>query len=401
MVDDGEVEPGSLESIISKVELVRGIRAEGPIDARVIAPSEIPALIERAVVGQREPEVIERYQTGLVTVGLWPPDRTLIDEYARVMGEEVAGLYLPADRVLYVVSDVPAPFGVTLASLLLQRDLMVEFALSHELVHLLQHQRYPALFGDDDFYLVQDDAALAAQSSFEGDATYFGLLAMDLPPPSQESFDASFESELANSGGALRRAPALIRGLIGFPYTGGYPLALSEGADLLDDPPASTEQVLHPERRREPFWVFDLAAVGDALPEGCDLVMENNVGELQLSILLNEHSSEAVDPAAWVGWNGDRYIAARCESGPALFWLTSWDSGADAAEFMSAYLEVAPAIALRAGFEQPLLVHRLGREVVVASETLAPLESLIDGEVSRTRVRTLAELRSFAAGGNF
>ena len=35
----------------------------------------------------------------------------------------------------------------------------------------------------------------------------------------------------------------------------------------------------------------------------------------------------------WEGWNGDRYLAARCGGRRELLWLTVWDSEADAAEF--------------------------------------------------------------------
>ena len=40
--------------------------------------------------------------------------------------DEVAGFYLPETEVLYVVEEVPAPFSMRFASLLLRRDLVRE-----------------------------------------------------------------------------------------------------------------------------------------------------------------------------------------------------------------------------------------------------------------------------------
>ena len=241
-------------------------------------------------------------------------------------------------------------------------------------------------------------AAIAAQSAFEGDAMYFGMLSMGVGPlPQPETFDAEFQAALDDSSDALAAAPALLRGLVGFPYAQGYRLAALEGVHLLEDPPASTEQAMHAERRREPFSAFDLEGVSAMLPDGCEAVTENTVGELQLSILLQDLAVEEVAPEVWEGWDGDRYLAARCTNGPALLWLTSWDSGDDAEEFARAYARLASTLVARVGFAEPLRVHRRGREVVIWSASWAGVADSLDGHVARARVRSLSELREVAS----
>ena len=94
-------------------------------------------VIQAAILEGRTPEQLEAYERGLITIGLWPPERQLLAEYVSVMGEEVAGVYIPAERALYVVSDVPTPFSIWAASTLAGRDFLAEFALAHELVPLL------------------------------------------------------------------------------------------------------------------------------------------------------------------------------------------------------------------------------------------------------------------------
>ena len=392
-VTDGD----ALEAMVVRVESVRGIRAERPIAARVVGQAELADLLAAAVVAHRTPDEVARYEAGLVTVGLWPSDRRLLDEVVAVLGEEVAGLYLSDERALLVVGDSDVPFPVWLSSVLARRDFMAEFALSHELVHLLQHQRHPELLESDAIYFRHDDLALAVQTAFEGDALYFGVLSLGGPLPSPDVFESSFDGPLGDPDSAFAAAPRLLQELLAFPYAQGYRLALAETSRLLEDPPASSEQVIHPEQRRADFTAFDLSPVAAGLPDGCSAVFENTVGELQLRILLQEVAPLEVDPDVWQGWDGDRYLAARCGDRRALLWLTAWDDERDAEEFAAAYAALADRLAARAGLTGPLHVERSGRDVVVASAELAGLVGEAPERATRRRLRTVAELRAFAA----
>ncbi len=396
IVADGEFRHDSFDSIVRTVEITRGVRARRPIDARIVTQDEMRAVIAEVVKSERDPEDLAAYEYGLTTVGLWPPDRPLVEEYLGVMGEEVAGLYVPEQSALFVVSHTSVPFSVWLASVLARRDLAAEFVLSHELVHLLQHQEHPELF-DSDALLDQDDAAIALQAAFEGEAMFYGMLSMGGPLPQPEVMDDAFAlapiDAPIDESGALANAPALLRGLIGFPYVQGYRLAWEGAAELLHDPPASTEQATWQSQRHAAFEVFDLWEVSESLPEGCEAVYENTMGELQLSILFEDLSDAPVDESAWEGWDGDRYLAVRCHGVAALLWLTSWDSEEDAREFAVAYRQIAPAVARRAGLAQPPLVSVQGHLVVVRSPELSALDDALESLVKRARVRSLAELR--------
>ena len=386
-----------LDALVSRVEQARGIRAERPVHVRVVTQAQMREAIAREVGAGRSASELRAYESGLVSVGLWPAEQALVGDYLDVMGEEVAGLYLPRERALLVVGDPDVPPSQWLSNDLARRDPLLEMTLSHEIVHLLQHQVHPELFESDGFYLTQDDASLAVQTAFEGDATLYGVLAISGQLPSPDQVDVSFSDALEEPAGALAAAPLLIRRLLGFPYAQGYRLALRERFALLEDPPASTEQVVHPDRRRADFFSFDLRAVAAALPAGCEAVSENTVGEVQLRVLFDDLSGQPVDAAVASGWDGDRYLAARCDGRRALAWLTAWDTPEDAVEFETAYRTLAPAVALRAGLAQPIHVERRDREVVVASDDLTALLDDLAG-AARRRVRSLRELFGEAGG---
>ena len=151
---------------------------------------------------------------------------------------------------------------------------------------------------------------------------------------------------------------------------------------------------MHPERRRADFEVADLAPLEAALPRGCESLGQNTLGEQGIWVLLQDLGGAAVSAAASDGWDGDRYLAARCGERLAFVWWTTWDSEADAVEFADAYAGIAPAVQTRAGLPAPPRAVRDGARVLVASEPLAPLLPLLDERSHRARIHTLDSLRS-------
>jgi hypothetical protein len=408
MIRSGQLRQEPFDAVVARTAAARGIEPQQPINARVISSEELEAVLRRSIAREWSEDQIRSYEQAHTAMGLWPGDRDLLDEFIAVMREEVAGLYDPSDRALYIVSDTQPAFLSRLLSLLLRRDIERELVLAHELVHLLQHTRYPSLIDTDPFFYDHDDAAAAIQAAIEGDATRYGFEALELtqtlPEPAdfRESIDAELASSSnANGDGALAGAPALIRLTLAFPYVYGYRLAHAEGAALLGAPPVSTEQVIHAGERRADFLAIDLRELRGALPAECRFVRENTLGELELSVLFRDLAEETSEDT-WVGWDGDRYLVAECDEQPAILWLTAWDSRSDALEFEAAYRGILAALITRTGMAAPPTVHRSEREVVVYSDVLSPLAEALPARTRRQRVSTLSELRGhFDAGADW
>ncbi len=400
LVRGGQIRAEPFDEIVTRTASARGDTPPAHVDTRVVDGDEVTTLLRASLARKQSPDTLARYQENLVSIGLWPPDRDLITEYLLVARDEVAGFYLPETGMLYVVEEVPVPFAMRIASLLLRRDLVREAVLTHELVHLFQHRAQPSVF---DFlgWLDQDDATAAVQAAVEGDATHYGYLAVLQPGnenllPAPADLQASVQSDLAErTEGALVNAPGLLRLTLTFPYVQGYPLSLDEGTELLDDPPASTEQVLHAERRRAAFQVVNLAGLEHALPEGCESLGQNTLGELGIWVLLSDLGAADAADAASVGWDGDRYVAARCAATRAFHWWTSWDSEADATEFEHAYRGVAGAVAARAEITGSLQIERVGAQVSISSGHFQSQSPDPAPAAQRARIASLAELREF------
>ncbi len=394
LIQNGQVRPAPFEAIVARTVQVRGIAPTSEVHTRVIPAAELPAILRSALAAEWTGAQIISYQQGLTTLGLWPADRDLADAFVGVYAEEVVGLYLPTDRTLFLVDEITDPWQLRLASALAGRDLQREVILSHELVHFLQHQAFPSLMDPDPYWKSQGDATAAVQAALEGDATHYGFASLGVDPPDPDELRSAMEEVSATrSDGALAEAPAMLRLTLSFPYAYGYGLSLREGRTLLEAPPASTEQVMHPEKRHEAFEAIDLSGLRAELPKDCEIDFEDTLGELGISVLLRDLDPDG-PPTAWEGWDGDRWLAARCAGQRELVWLSAWDSEADASEFAQAYARIAPRVAERAGLAVPPVARIAGRDVWVTTPAFAALATRSEPRVRRARVVDLASLRT-------
>jgi hypothetical protein len=145
-------------------------------------------------------------------------------------------------------------------------------------------------------------------------------------------------------------------------------------------PPASTEQILHPEK-----WFADERPTQFTWPSfekeralrDWQLLEQDVLGEFQWRIIFQEHGLKAESEAAAAGWNGDRYAVLKRKDSDAMLLLlrTSWDTSEDAAEFATAYRKL-----LTTKYEQPepSRVVQQGNEVtIVEGSTEANLDALL------------------------
>ncbi len=397
MIQNGAVREGPMRDIVENTVRARAIEPERPIAARVVDRDELLAILSKAFDEWKSPAERADYERALVALGLWPADREIYEEALSVYGEEIVGAYVPSSEELLLVANARTPRGLGFLPNVSRRNLKNEFALSHEIIHLLQHQAFPKLMDPDQMPKNSDDLETAIHAALEGDAMRFAFDAVSAQAPTPEQWTRLLDGQSTGlGGGALAEAPALIRLTFDFPYARGYVMAWNERFHLLAEPPISTEQAMHDDRRREAFLQMDLTELEDRLPAGCRTLQRNTVGELQISVLFRD-LSDGPDPAIWEGWNGDRYLVADCAGRIEWVWWTAWDSATDAAEFADAYLELAPAVAARANSETPALAKMDAIYVVVTSRGLS--EEAAKPPPPATRVADLESLRALLRSG--
>jgi hypothetical protein len=168
--------------------------------------------------------------------------------------------------------------------------------------------------------------------------------------------------------------------------------------EAYENPPQSTEQILHPDKYRtnpDPPTIIDLGKLEPG--EGWSEIGRNVIGEMQLAILLRKHGGK---PAA-AGWDGDRFAVFESKDNKlGVVWMTTWDTEDDARDFAHNYTrfqttkmgegvespEVFPDAIRRPHAGTVYAVERRGKDVAIvegfASETT---EKLVESALKATR----------------
>ncbi|MFC4551388.1 MULTISPECIES: Hvo_1808 family surface protein [Halorussus] len=281
----------------------------------------------------------------------------------RNRGSNVLGFYSPrADRIVVIAENAKS----------LRID---ELTLAHELMHAWQDQQYN-LTGDP-FGAKLRDQVNARNGLIEGDASYTERLYERQCKQGtwdclQRPSDQRAQTNLANMGIYLLKyqpysdGPAFVR-LV--QNVGGWDAVNA----LYENPPASTEQVIHPERyEADPPTNVTLAdqTGGDwsrvRAPNRPGYGSLGEAGLMAMFIYPYYHSggqSRVIPPSQWfnrnesgeiktfdpldyksqytTGWDGDRLHVYRNGSGELGYvWKLAWDSPQDARQFVAGYRKV-------------------------------------------------------------
>jgi hypothetical protein len=312
--------------IAHRVETLRHLRYRTIPPAKAASPAEARrdglADFDRTYpVRQRRAD-----EQMLAMLGLIPEGLSLRDVAASLYAEGVAGYYDPRTKKLRTVTG-PATGTRVLA----------ETVLAHELDHALEDQRF-GLLDDADRVDADSDASLARLSLVEGSATTLMEQYMRRYFTTEEALAGTLASAFADTG----QMPAFLQAQTVFPYTGGMRFvqdlldraggswALVDTAERLR-PPASTEQVLHPERyirADEPLPVRVKPALGPRWKRAA----AGTWGELQTRELLAAAGGGGSDAAA-AGWGGDRWELWHSGSAAVLVMRWRWDTARDERQF--------------------------------------------------------------------
>jgi hypothetical protein len=256
--------------------------------------------------------------------------------YIDLQTEQVAGYYDPDKKELFVRKE-----DGELSPLARQ-------TLSHEFVHSLQDQHFDLnkMLPDD---TTDDDRALAVRALVEGDATIAGLLYAQANMTEEEFNDMLAESAAAETT-VLDNAPRYIRDSLIFPYEKGVEFIMAVGGltsfrsvdEAMKDPPASTEQIMHPDKyldaQRDMPVPAPVIPLTGTLNVGWTMNDNGTIGEFDLQIILDENGASDANRAS-EGWGGGNYAFYRNGDQSLLLVNTAWDTRADADEFEAAMRE--------------------------------------------------------------
>ncbi len=249
-----------------------------------------------------------------------------------IQHQQVVSLADPAAEAVYVVTDSP------------ELGPKEELAMAGAFMGGIQQRLFDIAAIRDRTRKGNSDVHRAANAMISGDAALIanGYISEAF---TEEEFEVLVRPIPGNK---LLAAPEVIQATTVFGQTSGRDFVSTvwgtEGWAAVDAlykrPPASTEQVLHPEKYFEDEQ--PLRAVtpnfAEQIGKGWVQVANNAMGEFLIRTYLEQHlpDNQAADAAA--GWGGDSYALF---SGPAgervMVMQIFWDTLADSDEFFNAY----------------------------------------------------------------
>ena len=322
--------PALIAQVMRQVEQIRGFGYSERVVAEPVSQEEIGRdLVEYADIAYPRAQFARR-SVAWDTIGVIPDGTSLRDAYERYGSGQVIGYYdTVTGELKFTGSESPSP--------------LERITLAHELTHAIDDQRFGLERLDVLGAKCRDEDAAAALALVEGNATFFMLRWAQTFLSAAEQVQVGIEAAMQDT--STEGIPPFVTRLQAWPYEQGmrFISALDSrgGLDAVDeafrDLPASTEQIIHPERYPNdaptPVDVPDLSA---ALGEGWEDLDVMAIGEAWLQIALGLRLDGADAGAAAAGWDGGTYRAWSDGSETAVVLSTAWDSPNDAREFAAA-----------------------------------------------------------------
>ena len=327
-----------IEDITEEVSQVRQLPVQQEIELTVISRDELRA--DYAGFIEDDYPVDEQYSDmrEWLAFGLIDQPMDLGDLYSELYGEQVLGYYDSETGKMVVVRGSDAGGAFTAVE---------QVTYAHEIVHALQDQSFDLDAGALDREDIADDESLAIAALIEGDASFTEVLYIIDRPELLDAYLAEIENPEMDTS-VLDSVPPIISETLLFPYERGYTfveaLHNEGGWAAVDaayaDPPASTEQILHPEKYladEQPIAV-DVNDFSGSLGDGWKKWDTNTFGEYQILVILQQTSmSDQQAEAAAAGWGGDTYVVAGTDEQDAVHWVSAWDTEEDASQFTRAW----------------------------------------------------------------
>jgi hypothetical protein len=395
LVRDGQVDRDGLAAVERSIGVIRGRPLQSPVPAVVLDGPGLRSMIASDIDASYPAGDIERLEAVYTQVGLLPPGTKLRASIEQLYEAEGAAFYDPRKKRLVVSSHpMDTPVSLKMVAFLAGRDFAGEMVVAHELTHAIQDQYWGIPTDPDPIANAQGDCRLAHRALLEGDATLAGFGQIMGGGPSAGAI-RTIEHELTKLPAELADkhpdVPAALLATLAVQYQAGPAFvgrALADGGwhavDLLyDDPPASTEQILHPARyyeTRDAPVAIRLGGTEALVRDGWMPVVEDTLGEVSVRVIAERSLPRERATAVAEGWGGDRLRVLARGDEMVIVWMTAWDTPDDADDWATAIPMLLP---------DAHVARRDGRVlVIIAPPTVA----------AETVVATVFEQTSFGRG---
>ncbi len=333
--------------MLKELSEITGFKVRRQLPFQMITRDQINKYLQDQIKHNVKPDEIRAEEVTLKKFGFVPPDFDLKKNTIELLTEQAAAFYDYHRKKLFI-SDWAA-------------QNMREAALVHELGHALADQNYSIQKflgkGSDD-----SENSAAREAVVEGQASWLMLeyaarrLGKSLKDPAtarefmkeEEPESPAAQAEDDKEYPVFANAPLYIRRTLTFPYEDGerfqQAVFLKDGeagfAELFQSPPASTSQIMHPERYFE-----HVASTDPKLPKPVSHTkgfVSGAVGELDEEILLTQYLNKETAARLAPKLKGGTYRIdeAKADHRMTLIYISEWQDEAAASDYLDAYQKI-------------------------------------------------------------
>ena len=275
-------EAAQIDAVIAQVPPIRQLEPLADVPYEYITREQFQADLLELQFSEIPEATRTAEERMLKRLGLLPDDADMDQLLTDLYGGQVAAYYRPDTKRFYIIQG-DKPFSAS--------DKII---VAHEYTHALQDQHFD-LEATRVKDLTQGDAALGQLGAVEGDATLTmqQWTQQNLTP--EEAIQVLIESLGQLGDPTLTNMPWILRRQLEYPYAEGLSFVQSlydqggfdaVNATLKDSIPASTEQVLHPEKylANETPVQIDAPDVSASIGEGWSMTYQQTMGELLMQV---------------------------------------------------------------------------------------------------------------------
>ncbi|HZU83364.1 MAG TPA: hypothetical protein VE987_10630 [Polyangiaceae bacterium] len=317
--------------MLKRVETARGLDAKKSVPGLLLDRAALIARVKEHVSRELPAEAIRNEGLTLELLGFVPTQFDYEAAEYRLLQDQLAGYYEPADGTMYMASDLA--------------DDEADATLAHELVHALQDQRWN-LQERSKYRPGDGDRSEAVSALAEGDATsamFDVIIARAAPGSGKTALDVPEDvfSEQIRQGmnqGSAAAAPQIMRSSLAAPYIYGTlfvnALRRHGGWEAVNrawsDPPTTSEQIMHVDK-----WLAHEPAAHVGAPTcaslgaGWSVADEDSEGELGARVAFEQWLDPTAAAEASAGWGGDRGVLFSNGDRAAFAWRLRYDVDGD------------------------------------------------------------------------
>jgi hypothetical protein len=352
------------------VETLRGKKFLRDVPAFTISERELRRVIEHDVEKDYPGAKLADYEALMTWLDMLPPGTNLKDASAAFAVDQVAGLYDSDSKEMYIPSFSAGNTNVLKNAAKKKIERFSTFTdglvLDHEFTHALEDQYWPLDDPNEAARQESTDRDTARSFLAEGSATRIMIeavpaeLEQDTPGTYAAAwniihsglvelvFDLALKHVWKSPDVQVPGVPDTLARSEAMPYSYGYcfcsDLMRNWGLDgldyICDHQPASSEQIIHPQKAWEWRDLPVRITLPANLPNGWKQLTGESLGEAGVSVLfgcafknLNRGEQLACD------WDGDRAALYEAPDGRRLLvWASSWDSETAARRFASTWV---------------------------------------------------------------